>query len=341
MTRYLLILMATLLLGSCTSVEGPRKPSATGKTGEMLVVTPTARWNGHAGDIIREAFGSDIPFLMQPEPHFNLIQIAEQDFVKLFETHRNIFFVEFDNSLERGKIEVSRHVWSYPQRVIRLKVPDEAALQRIMDANTEEFITLYLETERERLINAYSRMMNHGARNVIREKFGLDITVPEGYFIAKVEEDFVWLRQTGTRDDIELGLMISVFPYTDATADFAPQTIWDRRNTMTRLHVPGSLPNSHMTTYPDIPPVFREINFNGKYAMEGRGFWRMHNDFMGGPFVSITFVNENKGQLVNLDGFVYRPNRDKRDLLRQVEALIYSVKPYVPGQDQEESEEIS
>lgn len=339
MPKYLTIVLLAVLLASCTSDEGPRKPSATGKSGEMLIVTPKVRWDGQAGELIRGVFASDIPWLMQPEPHFNIVQIGEQEFVKLFETHRNILFVEFDNTLEKGKIEVRRNVWSYPQRVIKIIVPNEESLQRILTNNGEEFITLYLETERERLINAYGRMINHGARNLIREKFNLDITVPEGYFIAKIDEDFVWLRQTGTREDLDLGLMISVLPYTHPDQDFNPQIIWERRNAMTRLHIPGSMPESFMTTYPDVPPVFREISFNGNYALEGRGFWKMENDFMGGPFVNITWVDEKTGLLITLDGFVYRPNKDKRDYLRQVEALMYSVKPYVEDQ-KEEAEEV-
>jgi hypothetical protein len=56
--------------------------------------------------------------------------------------------------------------------------------------------------------------------------------------------------------------------------------------------------------------------------------WRVEGDFMGGPFVNITFVDEKTSRLVILDGFVYAPKYDKRDYLRQVEALMHSVKPW-------------
>lgn len=336
--RKLTLFLLSLVVLSCTTTDRPKKPSATGKSGELLLVMPTPRWEGTGGEYIKDAFLSEVPMLPQPEPNFNIIQLDEKAFVKLFETHRNIFFVEYDQSLEKGKIEVSRNVWAYPQRVIRVKVPNDDILKRLLENNQQSFIDLYLETERERLINAYRQMMNHQARNLVREKMNLDITVPEGYFVAKNDDDFIWLRQTGTRDDLDLGLMITIMPYTDPLKDFDHQTIWHRRDSITRLHIPGTFPDTFMTTYPDIPPVFREISFNDLYAVEARGLWRVQGDFMGGPFVSITFVDEKNSRLINLDGFVYAPKFNKRDYMRQVEGLMHSVKVYTPAEQTAEEQ---
>ncbi len=329
--RKLTFLFLSLVVLSCATTDRPQKPSATGRSGELLVIMPTPRWEGTAGEYVKDAFLSEVPMLPQPEPNFNIIPLDEKAFVKLFETHRNIFFIEYDQSLERGRIEVSRNVWAYPQRVIRVKVPDDDILKRVLENNQQSFIDLYLETERERLINAYRRMINHQARNLVREEMNLDIIVPEGYFVAKNEDNFIWLRQTGTREELDLGLMITVMPYTDPSKDFDYQTIWHRRDSITRLHIPGTFPNTFMTTYPDIPPIFREISFNDLFAVEARGLWRVQGDFMGGPFVNITFVDEQNSRLINLDGFVYAPKFKKRDYMRQVEGLMHSVKVYSPA----------
>ncbi len=56
-----------------------------------------------------------------------------------------------------------------------------------------------------------------------------------------------------------------------------------------------------------------------------RGLWELHGDFMGGPFVSYTVVDERHNRVVTLDGFVYNPGHDKRDLLRQIESLLYTL----------------
>ena len=52
----------------------------------------------------------------------------------------------------------------------------------------------------------------------------------------------------------------------------------------------------------------------------------MQKDFMAGPFVSYTIVNPTHDKLITAEGFVYYPNKEKRDYLRQLEAMIYSIR---------------
>jgi hypothetical protein len=57
-----------------------------------------------------------------------------------------------------------------------------------------------------------------------------------------------------------------------------------------------------------------------------RGLWKVHGDFMGGPFVSVTTLDPIRGRVLTLEGYIYAPRKDKRELMRQVEAMIYSVR---------------
>jgi len=75
-----------------------------------------------------------------------------------------------------------------------------------------------------------------------------------------------------------------------------------------------------------IEPIFNEISFNDLFAVETRGLWRVENDFMGGPFVSYTFVDEKQARLITIDGFTYAPKQKKAPLVRELEAILWSVK---------------
>jgi hypothetical protein len=44
-------------------------------------------------------------------------------------------------------------------------------------------------------------------------------------------------------------------------------------------------------------------------------------------------VDEQHNRVVTVDGYVYNPGRDKRDLVRQIEALLYTLS--FPEKDQE------
>ncbi|MDR1951087.1 MAG: DUF4837 family protein, partial [Bacteroidales bacterium] len=74
-----------------------------------------------------------------------------------------------------------------------------------------------------------------------------------------------------------------------------------------------------------LPPISTEINLNGRYAIETRGLWKLVGDFMGGPFVNFVFLDEKTNQMVMIDGFLYAPRIDKRDLLLQLEAIAFSI----------------
>ncbi|MCB0408861.1 MAG: DUF4837 family protein [Flavobacteriales bacterium] len=54
--------------------------------------------------------------------------------------------------------------------------------------------------------------------------------------------------------------------------------------------------------------------------------WYVKGDFMGGPFINYTFVDEKRNKVISIDGYVYAPRFDKREYLRELEALIRSIK---------------
>jgi hypothetical protein len=61
---------------------------------------------------------------------------------------------------------------------------------------------------------------------------------------------------------------------------------------------------------------------NGEYLVELRGLWRLENAFMGGPFISHTILDEKNNRIVTVEGFVYAPSLDKRNYVRELEAIL-------------------
>ena len=94
-----------------------------------------------------------------------------------------------------------------------------------------------------------------------------------------------------------------------------------------KQYIPGPSNGSYMKTDQEyFPPESRVIgDFATDYAVKTAGLWMLENDFMGGPFLSYSFVDPKNQELITLCGYVYQPNKKKRDLLRQLEAIMYSV----------------
>ncbi len=336
----LLAALLLLTLFGCGTVDRPEKPSASGRAGELLAVMDKSLWEGQVGTAFDNIFRAPISTLNQPEPMFNVIFIPKREFSTVFESHRHIFMLDVDETLERPRIEFRRDVYSYPQKVIRVTAPSEESAVRILENNKEQFFDRFLAVEYLRLENAYRRMLQVSSHQTVKNMFGINMAIPEGFFVAVESENFVWLRKSATREEFDQSVMIWTMDYTDPSVDFDEDVIWARRDSITQRYIPGQFPGSYMTTYNTEPlklrPEFREIDFNDKYAIEARSLWRVEGDFMGGPFVTYTFVDEETNRLFMMDGWVFAPRYDKRDYLRQLEAIIWSTRFPEPEEDEEE-----
>ena len=98
------------------------------------------------------------------------------------------------------------------------------------------------------------------------------------------------------------------------------------RDSILKSNVPGPTTGSYMSTEKRFEQVHNYFEHNGNYASEMRGLWRLENDFMGGPYISLAELDASNQRIIVAFGYVYAPSKDKRNLLRQVEAMIYTLK---------------
>ena len=91
-----------------------------------------------------------------------------------------------------------------------------------------------------------------------------------------------------------------------------------------KINIPGSLEGQYMATDANYVDV-KDFSVKGEYAFEARGLWYMEKDMMGGPFVSHARVDRANGRVVVVEAFVYAPERNKRELMRQMEAALYTL----------------
>jgi hypothetical protein len=317
-----------LSLHSCKFSESGMMRS-TGAVNELLIVTDSkAQWEGAFGDSLRKVFNREQVGLPQPEPMFDVINIASKHLGDLYQRYHNIFIAGIDPQLAEPKLEVTRNVWSEPQRVIRLSAPDEASFFRELARQQNSIAEVFVRLERERTPKLSEMAFDMNLSRAISGKFQINLSLPGSFYIANDSPDFMWIRhrEIKAKDELELGLMIYTRDYTDTMA-FNPNQIISWRNLITREYIPGPSPGSFMkisTEY--IPPVFTAVpDFGGGYAMETRGIWEVENDYMGGAFISYTFVHPVTHKLVTLDGYVYNPNNDKKNYIRHMESIFWGI----------------
>ena len=321
------IIMAVLFVFSaCTKNTGRSgKVRSIGKTSEILVVVENEQqWENSIGKTIREYFGKDQQGLPQPEPLFDLAHVTKTSFSDLLKKHRNIFIVEIDKNSIEPKIELVGNHWAEPQVVIRITAPNKSVFLQTFEKNAGVFTERYNQTERERIATLFKSTPNKDAVREIKQNFGLKLIVPRDYHLVRSETDFIWIRKE--TNDYSQGFFIFREAYKD-TAQFSKASVSARTNRFLKQYVSGPTEGSYMTldeTYYEPEPLI-VTDFSTEYAVELRGFWDVENDFMGGPYVSYTFTDPENEWIITLFGYVYHPSKEKRNLLRQVEALLYSV----------------
>lgn len=317
-----LLVLSSVSFVACKNDGKSTKASSTGSPSEIIVVSEDNLWKSSLGDSVREYFGSPRPGLPQPEPFYKLAQIKLSEFERLFQTHRNILSIAIDSSLTEPKFEMAKDFWAAPQRVANLKAPTLTMLKQAFNQHRREILNMYENAEIERLQQLYSKTSNIKAIEALREKFGISMHIPGDYYVAVNKENFLWLRREA--NTLSQGILVYTYPYTDTIA-FNPLKIKSVRNQFTRIYVPGPSDSSFMILADkDITPVTRTLSLKNNLAKEMRGLWEVEKDFMGGPFISYTFVDKRNNLVVTLDGYVYAPNANKADLLKQVQAILLS-----------------
>ena len=307
---------------SCSS--GKQKallPNVSGKAGEVIIAMDKDNWEGDLGNEVRYVLGGDTPYLAQKEPLFNLVNVSPTGFADLFRVHRNIVIFSTDSSLQEGKVVYRADLWARPQCVIEVSAPDSQTLLNLFRENSDNISGGLEQAERDRIIANAKLYEEYGIAEAVRGKISGSPHFPSGYKLRKMTDDFIWIaddKQYSTQ-----GVFIYWYP-AEEKENFSKENILAHRNAFMKANVPGMFDNTWMTTSTFIEPTVEFISFRGRQFAQTRGFWEVQNDFMGGPFVSHSFYSRDGKDIIVVEAWVYAPKYDKRQLLRQVESVIYS-----------------
>jgi len=324
-----IVLISFFWFTSCEfgeSMKGDSLPGSSGKYGEVLVILDTALENGVIGEKIREVFLSEVNGTPQSEPLFRMSTVDPDDFKSILKRSRNLFKLSIEDK-NQNRIKIDRNVWAKDQLLINVYADSKESAQRILEKNTQNIRDHFNQEELDRLQKQFRKQPQTKLMDEIEAKLGLSILIPPAFVEMSGDSSGLWLKKEKSIGEHQIiqGLTIYTHPY-ESSEVFSDSAMVYRRNNFTERFIEGSRENSYMKVYDELPVSSQEINLNGTYAKEYRALWYMENDFMGGPFIHITTVDEVNQMVVHLDGFVYAPKFNKREYIRELEAIIKSVK---------------
>ena len=332
--KHLSPLFLLLFLFSCSGEnDAPvRKPGYSGKSGEVLIVMDRELIGTELEEVLTRAFS--VPFERNPQREARTAArtVAREDMASYSKLHRNLVVVELGR--QSKKVSISRDVWSNGQVVLRLLAPDHGTAVEVAEQNATQMLDIVIQEERSRTIVRLGAHRNTPLEDRIQNKHGVRFIVPLEYKIRGSEKHFTWLEvdrvkfKNGRDHHALQGLIIYDRPFTNDSL-LQSAVLHAYRDSMLKKNLPGPSDDSYMgTQYKfreiDLSPLVYETTHKGMYAVFQKGLWKMHNAFMGGPYVSMTQVDSIAGRIVTVEGYVYSPEFPKREFLREMDAIVHS-----------------
>ena len=321
-SRLMVLVACVLSLVGCK--QGDKKtllPNVSGKAGEVLVIIEREQWEGNLGVAIREVLAMDTPYLAQREPLFNLSNVPSAAFNSMFKMHRNMLMININPQNQTNGVVYKNNLWAQPQAVVQINAADADEALALFNESAATISEFFEQSERDRIIANAKLYEEVALREPVKKVTGGIIHFPSGYRCRKFTDDFVWIAD----EKQYTNQTVLIYKYPAQGADvFSLENMIATRNEIMKANVPGMFDGSYMTTSTAQEPTTRSLRYKGRDFMETRGFWEVHGDFMGGPFVSHSFYSPDGKDIIVLEAFVFAPRYDKRQYLRQVESLLYS-----------------
>ena len=309
-TAIILFFLITAL--SCSDNQQKLLPASSGNINNISVVTNDELWEGAVGEVIRENFGRPIYGLPQIEPIFSLSHIPSKVFSGFATKSRTI--LKIDVSENEGVFNF-KNTYASPQRIIQITANSPDKIIEIINENLNSiYSTMYFNEiqEKQRRISK-----NLNKTQAIKKNTGVSLKFPSAYRVAKADTNFVWIRR-----DIETG---SVNLFIQRQRNQTEQSIIEKRDSISKIYIPGPVENTYMSTDLIYTPNTQEINVGGKQVFETRGLWEIEDQFMAGPFLNFQ-IKLGDDDFIMLDGFVYSPGSTKREYIFELEAIMRSLK---------------
>ena len=307
-----ILLVALFLFISCSDNEQKLLPASSGNINNISIVTNDELWDGVVGEVIRENFGRPIYGLPQIEPVFSLSHIPSKVFSGFATKSRTILKVDIS---EKEGVFNFKNTYASPQRIIQITADSPNKIIEIINENLNSIYSAMYFNEIQEKQRRISKNLNK--TEAIKNNTGVSLKFPSAYRVAKADTNFVWIRR-----DIKTG---SVNLFIHRQTNLTKQSIIEKRDSISKIYIPGPIENTYMSTDLIYTPNTQEINVGGKQVFETRGLWEIEGQFMAGPFLNFQ-IKLGDDDFIMLDGFVYSPGSTKREYIFELEAIMRSLK---------------
>ena len=336
--RLFLAICFVFVLACCKDGKSNRLPESIGQPYEVVLEGDTNR-------IVTAILQESVPDMPQPESMFNIIQVRKGKLTSLYQTVRNRVVVDVDKRNRDFEVKISKDVNAAPQVIIRIKAQTVEQLKSRLDGM--RLRQILDESELKHLASVIRQ--NVEKQKEVKRLFGIDMKIPLDMDASKKAKDFVWYSNN-TNSGMK-NLLIFKINSSEKTPS-ARENHSSRENLSAGGNLSSKETSSGTEEYPSngislsladkvqIDSVLQK-NMLGETdemymiipRLGERGLWEMEGDAMGGPYVMKIIrrqkngkISGRKNEIIVVIGFVYAPEMKKRNLIKQLEAVLTTIR---------------
>ena len=302
-------------------------PTSAGSPYEILLVGGSEDFRTGAVDSLYNVLSDDVIGVAQSEPCFKVLRINQGDLSKTLRLCRNIIQIKIDPSMySTAKFKYKRDVYAAPQLYATIQAHDVNQFKEFVADNHDMLIDFFTRAELNRQINELRDDHQPHVNEAVKKVFGCEIWAPVELTKVITGRNFVWARceRFVKRVEQNLNIVIYSYPYRDVNT-FTEKYFTHKRDSVMKANIPGPREGQYMMTTKGFNIVTDET-VHKHYAQVVRGLWNIKDYDMGGSFVSVSRVDEEHQRVIVAEAFVYYPNHPKRDVLRKLEAALYTLR---------------
>ena len=300
---FSLLITVCLFFVSCSlgGKRGDEKklPASIGQPYEVLL-------EGDTLDIVKTMLTEDVDILPQPEPMCNVISVKRGKVSGSYLLMRTRVIVTIGKNFS---VKVSHDENAAPQTIIRIHA---ASLQELRDSlQPRVFQAAIYEAEQEHLAAVVKQ--NPEKQKLVKRLFGIDIKIPDQLDASKEAKNFLWLSNNANRGMQNL-IFVRVESEERRVKNSTPLTPKEEIDSLLRKNMVGEMDDMYMQlSYPKM--LYNNLT---------QGLWEMKGDAMGGPYrMGRVPLDED---VIYIIAFVYAPEMKKRNLMKQLEAVMTTAK---------------
>ena len=318
------VALMLIMAASCTTKPQTASKTAIGMPYESFVICDNEAWESGIDSALYRTVGARVAGLPRPESYFYILgHKSHAEASSMERKYGNLISINIDPIYTEPTLKVEDNVYARPQVVISVNAPTIESAKHFIEEHGAEIAGHFEIGERNRSLADSRRSSMPKLMEQFKKHTGIEMHIPAGFGRANSgDRSLLWFM----RDYEKKAQYIFAFSQRyNGPEDFEGAAL--ERMLINKLAVVHSdKPGSRLTISQNAPIYWSEIVANGRLWYELRGCWEVTFDQMGGPFVSFSTLDEERGIITTIVFALYAPEEQQRGLMGELEYLIYTAK---------------